>query len=58
MPYQRTEEAKARRKKLDHERYLKQRGLRLEKQRKYYLANREKCIKRVMDRILYLKSLC
>lgn len=32
-----------RRKQLDHERYLRQRDERLERQRAYYRENREKC---------------
>ncbi len=39
-----TEEARLRRKKRDHERYMKHREERLAWQRAYYKANRDSCI--------------
>ena len=42
------EEAIARRKRLDHERYMRNREERKKKQREYYAAHREKCKKAVI----------
>ena len=41
-----------RRQQLDHERYLRERDMRLEKQRAYYQANRERILKHAKMRYL------
>lgn len=43
-----TEEAKQRRKQLDHERYMRNREERLRYQREYYAAHREQCKAAIM----------
>ena len=48
-----TEESKERRKRLDHERYLREREERLAKQRSYYQANKEEI--REKRKLFYLK---
>ena len=42
-------EAKERRKRLDHERYMRHREERKAKQRAYYAAHREQCIQSVRE---------
>ena len=42
-------EAKERRKRLDHERYMRHQEDRKAKQRAYYAAHREQCIQSVRD---------
>lgn len=57
-----SEDARLRRRKFDHERYIAHREERLEKQRAYYCAHREQCIAAVAkcykrkSQIKYLKQ--
>lgn len=44
-----TEAARERRKRLDHERYMRSREERKERQRAYYAANRERCKAKVRE---------
>ena len=47
--YNREERPTERRKRLDHERYMRNREVRLMYQRAYYAANRESVIRKVME---------